>query len=720
MDAYAKYNVLSNTLRGQSCDLELVTTLTLANGTTQEISHTRRAVCRKVTRRRNVTVLEFADVDRAALDKPFPFETFTVADFPDLYVDHVGRRVPQGVGTVVKVPLTWVKKSGGVWSFAGPKSTGSNTLLAVYRGSQPGQGAVVSPTEYTAGTLTGASTGLAVDVVNFTREQIDFQGRPYVMEADYLLGGTRTAPAEISRILGLYGIAVDGTFAAASTADAAAGFFVDALYIGRTGKAILEDLLRVARGYLIQGAAGWSLVQDVAKASAAQFDTAADQIAVEDYGDGEIQKTVSLSYRPRSSAGEDFTGLLQRTTSGPTGEFAMQNPYVRDHVVADRLVSYWWKRMNTLREASATIYAAQLANGDRITITDRVVWTGAKDFIAAGITRPGDSNALKMREYNADIYVYAPGSLPADATNVYAPDYSFTPPDAPTGLQIASQGTSSDTDGKTTAYALVRASPPAANWSKLMVQLKDTTTNEIYQAQLTLNAGNYEATVSGLRPNRVHSIVAWAVNSNNIDGATATTSNFTTANATTALSAPTVSVSQVQSFEITVDIGAVSNVAGQPNFLRNVLFESVNGGGYTEVQRSAARQFTRTVVHGSTYAYKARSEDMNHNESADSSTASITPAKVVTGAYIVDGSVNRSRSYTGVGSSSGTLNASGNQNIGLDTYSFFAGISGTNSFFELFWLSSLVGTISDDTACFGMIGNAHNITYDIRWRQFNP
>jgi hypothetical protein len=56
------------------------------------------------------------------------------------------------------------------------------------------------------------------------------------------LSGTRTGPAEVSRILGLYGIAVDGTFAAASAADLAAGFLVDSLYIGRTGRAIIEDL----------------------------------------------------------------------------------------------------------------------------------------------------------------------------------------------------------------------------------------------------------------------------------------------------------------------------------------------------------------------------------------------------------------------------------------------------------------------------------------------
>jgi hypothetical protein len=679
VDAYAKYNAISNTLRNAACDLELVTTLTLADGSTQEIVHTRRAVCRKATRRRNVTVLEFADIDRASLDKTFPFETFTVSDFPGLYVDHVGRRVTQGVGTVVKVPLTWIVKTGGVWDFAGPKRLGATpaTLLAVYRGTQAGQGSLVDSSEYTTGSVAPASGAFTVETVRFTREQSDTQGRPYVLEADYLLPGTRTAPAEAQRLLEAYGIACDGSFAAASVADAAAGFFVDALYNGRTGKAILEDLLRVARGYLVPGAAGlWAITQDVARASVAQFDSKADQISIESYGDGEIRRTISLAYRPRSSAGEDFTSTLTRTTNGPTGEFAMRNPYVRDHVVADRLMSYWQKRLNTLRQAKASLYATQMGNADRITVTDYTVWTGAKDFIPTGITRPGDRNDVVLREYNADVYVYAPGSLPADATNAYAPDYSFTPPLAPSNLAVVSQGVTSDTDGKTTAFALVRAVPPAVNWARLTVQLSDTSTKEVYQAQLLLNAGtgNYEATISGLRPNRTHSILCWATNANNMDGATATLPNITSANAATALAAPTVTVTQLQSFEVKIDLAAVANVAGQPGFYRNVLFESVGGGAYTEVKRDAGRTFIRAVSHGVVYAYKARSEDMNHNESADSSSASITPQKIVDGGYIVDGSINRGRSYTGTASSSVTLVLLTTTDFVMDLYTFFPSI----------------------------------------------
>ena len=78
-----------------------------------------------------------------------------------------------------------------------------------------------------------------------------------------------------------------------------------------------------------------------------------------------------------------------------------------------------------------------------------------------------------------------------------------------------------------------------------------------------------------MRPNRSHQVIAWAVNSNNIDGTATGATSFTSANATTALSAPSVAVVQVQSREVRVDLGAVADVSGQPKFRRYVVFEQV-------------------------------------------------------------------------------------------------------------------------------------------------
>jgi hypothetical protein len=280
-----------------------------------------------------------------------------------------------------------------------------------------------------------------------------------------------------------------------------------------------------------------------------------------------------------------------------------------------------------------------------------------------------------------------------------------------------SQGTSADTDGKLTAYALVRAVPPAANWARLMVQLKDTTTGEIYQAQLTLNAGNYEATVSGLRPNRVHSILCWAVNPNNVDGATATLANFTSANAAIALSAPTVAVTQTQSFQVDVDQGAVTDVAGQPKFRRYVLFEKVGAGSFAEVMRTDQRIVSRFVNHGTAYQYKVHAEDINGNETGDSNTVSITPAKKIDGGYIIDSSINQGRSYTTTSSGSGSLNAATHINITTDDYAFNSGLFCTSLFQDLnLETADNSPSFAGNLGFYNPGGAARN--WEVRWRAF--
>lgn len=546
MHPATKARQIIDTLRNQVCEVELRTQLHLPDGTTQEVTNVRRAVVKRALRRQNTTVLSLADIDLAALERVFPFETFTVADFPEIFVDHVGRRIPQGVGTARKVPLTWITKTGGTWKYAGPKVIGApGTVLTVYRGNQHGQGAIVDPSEYTVGTAVGASTGVQVLTVIFTQEQLDDNGRAYAIDADLTLPGSRLPSDEAKRILELYGITTDAaTFAAAAAVDTAAGYAVDPLYgglgSGRMGSAIISDLMAVARGWISPSTAGaWAIGQDVAKASSASFDSAADQIEIEEYGDGDREKTVTLDYRPRSSVDEDYTGHLSRTTTGQTGEKRLANPYIYEHGVADRLVCYWQKRINTHSRASASIHAVQLANGERISLTDNVAYTGTKDFILTGIRRPADRNQVNLRDYDAAVYVYTAESLPADATSGYSPDYSFTRPAAPTGLTVVSGGATVAADGTMRSFALIRATPPAANWERLMIQVTNSVSGEIYQAQLLLNAGNYEARITGMHPNVAHTVIAWAVNANNIDGVPTASVGFTSTTVATDPAVPT-------------------------------------------------------------------------------------------------------------------------------------------------------------------------------------
>lgn len=622
--------------RNQVVDLELVTRIYREDGTFVEIVNERRGLVKSTKRKHQVLELEVVDVDRSALEGLLPSKRYTTADFPKLFTDHVGKAVAQVVGDALKVPLAYIDNTVGAYRYLACEVIGTApTVRTVYRA-----GRVVSASEYSVDTTTVAGTTYLR--ITFTREQVDFNGSIYPLEADLLGPGSRAASDEIKRNLQLLGATVDSSsFDVASLYCITNRMLVDCPYVEpRQGIAILQDLLQVARGQLYKTPAGaYGIFIDKPRDVHIALDDGTDELQVDDYGEPDIIKTLTLEYRPSTSQQEKYTGKLSRTTIGAVGERVMKNPFIRDHEVADRLLCYLQKRENVRAESHVSIHAVQLAPGELVAIRSELTWGGGwKTFSAPQVTRPADRNSLTLREYVETIFAYTPGPLPADATNGYQPDYSQTPPAAPTGLTVVSQGTSSDTDGKTVAYALIRAVPPLVNWQKLMVQVTDTTTNEVYQAQLLLNGSNYEATISGLRPNRAHQVVAWAVNANNVDGTATAPASFTSANATGGPTYPgSIGVIQTQSFDLQIDWGAVTDVAGSPKIRRYVLFEKIGGGAYTEIARPDTTRYTRPgISHGTLYTYKVRTEDINGIESADSGlTASITPAAKIDNSYII-------------------------------------------------------------------------------------
>lgn len=705
------------TWRNQLVDLDLVTRIYREDGTFVEFVNERRGLVKTTKRRANLLELQVVDVDRSALEALVPSERFATADFAKLFVDHVGRAVPQVVGDAMKVPLTYVDDTLGAYRYIACKVLGAMpTVRTVYR-----KGAVISASEYSVDTTTVA--GITYVRLTFPVEQREFSGALYELTADILGPGSRAASDEIQRLLQQVGATTDASsFASASLYCSLNSMVADCGYVDpRRTIDCIQDLLQIARGQLYKTPAGaYGIFIDRPRDVHLVLDDRSDELQIAEIVEPDLARTLTFEYRPSSSQAEKYTGKLSRTTTGAVGERVYKNPYLRDHVAADRLLCYLQKRENARREARATIHAVQLAPGDLVAIRSPNNYADVKVFAAPEISRPADRNQASLLEYDESIYVYTAGTLPADATNGYTPDYSQTKPAAPTGLTVVSQGTSADSDGKVTAYALIRATPPAVNWSRLMVQVTDTTTTEVYQAQLLLNAGNYEARVSGLRPNRAHQVVCWAVNATNIDGFTTAAVAFTSANATTALSAPSVAVAQLQSFQIRVDLGQVADIAGQPHFRRNIIFVKAGAGSFAEVVRTDQRFYDYPVTHGVAYDVKARSEDVNGNESSDSSTASITPAKIVDGSYIVDASINRSRSYTGTGSSSGSITgAGGGITLTFDYYTFFPSFwcdVAANP--TLVQASNAGGAPGNDIGLCKLINNGATDSYAVQWRTF--
>lgn len=690
LDVRDQFFRIPQLLQQQLIDLELVTRIYREDGTSCELVNERRGVVKSARRRKHLLTLEVADVDRSAFDQLIPAKRFTVADWPKLFVDHVGRPITQGVGTVRKMPLTYIDNTAGAFKYAGPEVIGSAaTLLTLYRNNR-----VVSPAEYVTGTA--AAGGNTVFTATFTKEQADFNGSLYELTADFLCPGSRLAADEVRRVLGLLGVGVD-----ASSFDIAAlyhnleGIRVDCAYATpRPGTTIIQDLLFVARGQLFKTPAGQcGLFVDRPRDVKAALDEAVHQCEIEEDVTSEKVKSITLEYRPSTSQKEEYTGKLTRACSGVAAERVLKNPYIDDHGVADRTMSYLQKRENAKNEARAAIFAAQLRAGDLVALTSAVSLNGSKVYAAPQISRPADRNVVTLRAYDESIFVYTADALPAGAVNGYLPDYSQTQPVMPTGLAVVSQGTSSDTDGKVTAYLVARAVPPAVNWAQLFVQLVDTTTGEQYTQELFLTGGNYDATFSGLRPGRIHSIRAWAVNATNVEGATATIANFTTANYTTQPNAPASIASQQQSpRQVLVGWAAVADVAGQPKIRRYVVFKKTGGGSYTEVDRpNTLTWIDDNVAIGTAYQYKVRAEDINGNESNDSSASgSLTPTALITdglvtgggisGVSIANGSINRGRANTATGSASGTTSNATYSGFQAESYCFDLAVFSSTDF----------------------------------------
>jgi hypothetical protein len=94
-----------------------------------------------------------------------------------------------------------------------------------------------------------------------------------------------------------------------------------------------------------------------------------------------------------------------------------------------------------------------------------------------------------------------------------------------------------------------------------------------------LVGGNYDGTISGMRPNRPHSLIFWAETVTPIQGLVTKAINFTTANFTVKPNIPTgVGFNQTQSKEVTVAWAAAVDVSNQPKVRRYVPFLKTGAG----------------------------------------------------------------------------------------------------------------------------------------------
>lgn len=639
-DTALRTTLEGGTLDGASVLIEWVTTSHYLLGDPVEDVFTRTYTVKGYTYRPGTVTLRLVNIEDVRLSAVYPALLFNATDWPEIFPEHIGRAVPVAVGTAVKIPCALIVTAAGVgpWKFAVSQVIAADTVLTVYR-----NGRVVDSGEYTVSTQAAGGAGYTVRTLSFAAEQVDFSGNLHVIECDVTANASSNAVTELNRILVAAGVTVDAaTFAAGVSYATTNVMRVDLAYTEqREYSAIIFDLLHVCRASLKRNAVGaYELVQDTAQSVTWTYDElAGDLIQVTEYESADAPQNFTLAYRPNIADPNKLQYLISRNAGGIAGTEHLDAPYVRDHTAADRMNCYLALRRKYDATARADVYIDNVELGQVLAITSASFWSGSKSWKVKAIRRLPGCNQVDLQQYNTLVYDYTPQTFPADATTGYSPDYSRTPPAAPTSVTVAAQGISLNQDGVALSYAQVTSIVPSVNWKEIWFQATNTVTNEIYQGMgQQVGGGTYGVKLSGLRPNVAHTLVSWAVNAFNVMGVVSAAVNFTSTAWTSAPAAAT-SLSSIQGTGKQVQVkwtaATGTNIAGYD------VYRKIGSGSYSVVATVTGTSYSdNNVSYGSTYTYKTVTRDRAGNSSVDSGTTAITPAVNVGTGDVVDDAIN--------------------------------------------------------------------------------
>lgn len=535
--------------------------------------------------------------------------------------------------------------------------------------------------------------GLAL--LRFDGDTNDFQGRPYTIQADVLGSGSRNVATEIHRLLQAAGLGLSAASkAAAETYATTHRMLVDAGY-GRDGKAlklrtILDDLAFIARGGIVRNASAASeyvLIQDKDSASAGTLNfELGDHVAETDVSSVERPASVAIAYRPSPRDPGQMQHTVQRAVTGGVGvaEEPRSLPYLRDHQAADRLLCYLALRRQYNRKVTSQTRGLAAAAGTVVTLVDDDLLPagGQPFFVEAPTIRQGHLEITAI-EHAAAIHTYTAGTLPDDAVMGYEPDYSATPPSAPTALKIVSYA--SVVSGSTTTISInVQAQPPATNRERMVIAAVHNVTGEIWKTERIIESDQSPtaATITGLRPGEVYQLIAYCVNRFGVDGSSVSTFDASgvgggtsvttfTAPGTAAVPGNVPSCNAYQGIGRTVRVvwGAATNARSY------VLERRIGAGAYAEIWSGNATGFEDLDVSiGTSYQYRVKAKNAAGTPSlAWTDTLPITLISNVTGGP-TGGDISTSTVETANRTSVSTVSASVTINARFVDYTIAHGL----------------------------------------------
>ena len=570
-------------------------------------------------------------------------------------------------GIMRKVRLALVYQTTGRYDFGAFRKPASGTLTVntVYRDRR-----VVATAEYTL-----AQSSLGYQVIRFTIDQRDSSGRLMDIQAD--VTSTEFArPSDAVKFL-----LTDATFGLGKTANTtsfttAASDYAAVSYVPHGGLDRRRPARDVLNDLLLRGAAldrNSSGEYTIQVDAAAQHASATLQLGL---GDGvwenilpdspqeqtprmeERIKTLKLSglRDPGWSNAETYLLTAQRARMGEGTLREISNPFIGDNTTLDKECDYLFKRLQYAAEqleVQSSLEASTLAPGQLVTVTipNMVRHHDVLELRALGYSgsRTGKDMqaafALSLAGYNANIFTYVAGVVQAAPGANARADYTFTPPDAPTGFVITLAGIQTTLNGQVHAVWSVEATPPAVNVSHLVFQIFRV--GEAFPVQqivrtVPVRTVTYQATFS-VMAGFAYDLQCFARNvANNVDfqdGAVAQILNQTAPGDTTA---------PAQVTGLTAAIGPHRTVLLDWTDLNSALLE-----GY-EINRATDSGFTANLTtffaalskfvdsglaNATQYYYRVRGYSKTrtaggaHISGAFSSTVNVTTARIVTDDY---------------------------------------------------------------------------------------
>jgi hypothetical protein len=460
-------------------------------------------------------------------EQTLPRRNVTTTVFP--YARDAGAFIPVILGNVPRVPLAYVTDDVTRNIYEYVIGEGILVVSAVYRDLSEDSLQLVTTAEYVT-VVYGDMT-----LIRFTTRQTNFQGGLHKLWADVTgLAPERNFARAIRTLLSNttfgFGQTIDATsFNAAEAAlDAIGGLVCDgAILESRQLQDVLRELLMVRGMRLgITSTGAWSLTVDTEKTT--------HRLRAED-GTGDAERnllqagplqrissddqvsTFRLRYRRDLEERVDYFFKQERVLHDRLGhEVVQEQPFIRDHTCADKVTDYLAKR---LRYASVSLpvvltqEARLLSEGDLVLITYPALGLGQTTMEVREVTKALEEISALLVGWNANIYVYTPGTLPSDNLIGSMTDYSRVPPSPVTNLSLILTHTELGADGVTYAHFHIRFTTPAINYAKAIIRIRRTGTT-IWEdgVIVTYQTGVVEAHITGLIPGAEYDVTVQAVN----------------------------------------------------------------------------------------------------------------------------------------------------------------------------------------------------------------